>query len=82
LNTAATLWCSAAVGVQAAGGHIVPAVALTTVVLAIHTVLRPLGRTLDKVAGAKTESVAVYAVTAEVQRKHEPRARGHCCCRS
>ncbi len=38
LNTAATLWCSAAVGCQAAGGHVLPALALTGIVLIIHTV--------------------------------------------
>jgi putative Mg2+ transporter-C (MgtC) family protein len=75
LNTAATLWCSAAVGVQAAGGHILPAIALTVIVLAIHTVLRPLGRRLDKLAGTKTESVSAYTVIVEVARKHEPHVR-------
>ncbi|HUO36345.1 MAG TPA: MgtC/SapB family protein [Mycobacterium sp.] len=44
LTTAATLWCSAAVGCQAAGGHLLPAVELTDIVLSIHTVLRHWGR--------------------------------------
>jgi len=75
LNTAATLWCSAAVGAQAAGGHVLPALALTGIVLAIHAVLRPLGRLLDKVPAVTTESVAVYDVLVEVGRKHEPQLR-------
>jgi putative Mg2+ transporter-C (MgtC) family protein len=75
LNTAATLWCSAAVGCQAAGGHVVPAVALTAIVLSIHTLLRPLGRLVDKVPAVGTESVAAYTVLVQVARKHEPQLR-------
>jgi putative Mg2+ transporter-C (MgtC) family protein len=47
LNTAATLWCSAAVGVLAASGHLVFTVIGTGVVIAIHVVGRPLGRLID-----------------------------------
>jgi putative Mg2+ transporter-C (MgtC) family protein len=75
LNTAATLWCSAAVGCQAAGGHIIPALTLTGIVLGIHTVLRPLGRLLDRVPGTRDESVALYRLLVEVRRKHEPHLR-------
>jgi putative Mg2+ transporter-C (MgtC) family protein len=45
LNTAATLWCSAAVGVLAAGGH--PLFALTGTVVGIHLLGRPLGHLID-----------------------------------
>src|SRR5947209_6866679 len=41
LNTAATLWCSAAVGALAGAGLFTPAIAGTIVVLAANTVLRP-----------------------------------------
>jgi putative Mg2+ transporter-C (MgtC) family protein len=75
LNTAATLWCSAAVGCQAAGGHVIPALALTVIVLTIHAVLRPFGRLLDKLPAVTTESVAAYVVRVEVGRKHEPQLR-------
>ncbi|BBX73479.1 MgtC/SapB family protein [Mycobacterium shinjukuense] len=47
LNTAATLWCSAAVGVLAASGHLVFTVIATGTVIAIHVVGRPLGRLID-----------------------------------
>src|SRR6202046_941699 len=47
LNTAATLWCSAAVGVLAASGHLVFAVIGTGAVIAIHVLGRPLGRLID-----------------------------------
>ncbi|BCI88323.1 methyltransferase [Mycobacterium kansasii] len=47
LNTAATLWCSAAVGVLAASGHLVFALIATATVVTIHLFGRPLGRLID-----------------------------------
>ena len=55
LNTAATLWCSAAVGVLAASGQLAFAVLGTLAVLAIHVVLRPAGRLLDHAPAAGTD---------------------------
>jgi putative Mg2+ transporter-C (MgtC) family protein len=75
LNTAATLWCSAAIGCQAAAGHVVPALTLTAIVLAIHTVLRPCGRLLDRTLATKDESIALYTLLVEVDRPHEPHLR-------
>jgi len=48
LNTAATLWCSAAVGVLAASGHLVFTVIATASVVGIHLFGRPLGRLIDR----------------------------------
>jgi len=48
LNTAATLWCSAAVGVLAASGHLVFTLIATGAVIAIHLFGRPLGRLIDR----------------------------------
>jgi putative Mg2+ transporter-C (MgtC) family protein len=47
LNTAATLWCSAAVGVLAASGHLLFTLIGTGTVVAIHVLGRPLGRLID-----------------------------------
>lgn len=47
LNTAATLWCSAAVGVLAAGGHPLFALIATGTIVAIHLLGRPLGHLID-----------------------------------
>ena len=47
LNTAATLWCSAAVGVLAAGGHLVFALIATGAIVGIHLLGRPLGHLID-----------------------------------
>ena len=47
LNTAATLWCSAAVGVLAASGHPLFALIATGVIVGIHVLGRPLGHLID-----------------------------------
>jgi putative Mg2+ transporter-C (MgtC) family protein len=47
LSTAATLWCSAAVGSLAGVGATVPALLGTGFVLAVHLALRPLGMWID-----------------------------------
>jgi putative Mg2+ transporter-C (MgtC) family protein len=47
MNTAATLWCSAAVGILAGFGMLPHAVIGTLVVLGIHVGLRPLSRWID-----------------------------------
>lgn len=48
LNTAATLWCSAAVGVLAAAGELAFAVIGTSAIVGTHLLLRPLGRLIDR----------------------------------
>jgi putative Mg2+ transporter-C (MgtC) family protein len=47
LNTAASLWCSAAVGVLAASGHLLFALIATGTVVGIHLLGRPLGHLID-----------------------------------
>lgn len=48
LNTAATIWCSAAVGALAGAGLLVEATIATTAIVAIHLLFRPLGMHLEK----------------------------------
>lgn len=48
LNTAATLWCSAAVGVLAGTGDLLFALIATATIIAIHVLGRPLGRLIDR----------------------------------
>ncbi|MGV0627573.1 MgtC/SapB family protein [Mycolicibacter minnesotensis] len=48
LNTAATLWCSAAVGVLAAAGNLAFAAIGTGAIVGTHLLLRPLGRLIDR----------------------------------
>lgn len=46
LNTAATLWCTASVGVLASGGYILFAVIGAFVIIVSNLILRPLGKKL------------------------------------
>ncbi len=48
LNTAATLWCSAAVGVLSAAGDLTFALIGTGAIVGTHLLLRPLGRLIDR----------------------------------
>jgi putative Mg2+ transporter-C (MgtC) family protein len=48
MNTAATLWCSAAVGALSGAGRLLEALAGTVGVLALHLALRPLSDWLDR----------------------------------
>lgn len=48
INTAATLWCAAAIGALAASGFIWQAAVATAAVLAINIFLRPIGRRIDR----------------------------------
>jgi len=75
LNTAATLWCSAAVGVLAASGHLDLAVIGTAVVLAVHLVLRPAGRLLDRAPAAGTDAAVRTTVHLVCEREAETRMR-------
>ncbi|WP_456303000.1 MgtC/SapB family protein [Streptomyces mirabilis] len=61
LNTAATLWCSAAVGVLAASGRLDPALLGTGAVLAVHLLMRPAGRLIDRVRQHDPDTEGVHA---------------------
>ena len=69
LNTAATLWASAAVGSCAGADMIAQAVALTVFVLAGNTLLRPLVNAINRIPLDEKASEATYyfklAVTAD-----------------
>ncbi|MFI6156806.1 MgtC/SapB family protein [Kitasatospora sp. NPDC051170] len=77
LNTAATLWCSAAVGVLAASGKLELAVLGTVAVLAVHLILRPAGRLLDRApqSGSDPDSTCRAIVHLECDRKSENHIR-------
>lgn len=71
LNTAATLWCSAAAGACAGADLIVQAVLLTAFILAGNTMLGPLVEALERAPRGEAPAEAVYEVgvvapTAEV----------------
>ncbi|PII86643.1 hypothetical protein BMH32_12315 [Leucobacter sp. OLJS4] len=62
LNTAATLWASAAVGALSGGGLLLVAVGGTAAIMLSNTLLRPLGRLLDRRGERALESVATEYV--------------------
>ncbi|MFC8667525.1 MgtC/SapB family protein [Streptomyces sp. NPDC057199] len=55
LNTTATLWCSAALGVLAAGDQLLYAVLGTLTVLTVHLSLRPVARVLNRAPAAGSD---------------------------
>jgi len=76
LNTAATLWCSAAVGVLAASGHLVFTLIATAAVIAIHVLGRPLGRLIDRdQVGQDDEDLQPFLVEVVCRPKSEKYAR-------
>ncbi len=62
LNTAATLWCAAAVGMLAGAGEVVLALAVTGCVVFVNLALRPISRLLDRTPLQTTELARNYAV--------------------
>lgn len=62
LNTAATLWCSAAVGALSGVGFAAEAAVLTLAVLAGNTLLRPLVNAINRAPVDERQSEAVYEV--------------------
>lgn len=76
LNTAATLWCSAAVGVLAASGHLLFCLIATAIVLAIHLLGRPIGRLIDHDNPAEEdEDLQPYQLHLACRRKSEQHIR-------
>lgn len=62
LNTAATIWCSAAIGTLSGFGFFKLAVIGTAFVLAVNTLLRPLARLVDRQPVDPSEQEFSYAL--------------------
>jgi putative Mg2+ transporter-C (MgtC) family protein len=75
LNTAATLWCSAAIGSLAGAGLYSIAVAGTAAVVLVNIVLRPVGRAIDRQPSTGTEVPTSYAFLAVTTDEAEPHVR-------
>lgn len=61
LNTAATIWCSAAVGTLTGMGFLFEALATTSAVVLSHLILRPISNRLSKLSAySKTEVKETY----------------------
>ncbi|MET9258768.1 MgtC/SapB family protein [Amycolatopsis sp. NPDC004079] len=75
LNTAATLWCSAAVGSLAGAGLYTAAGAGTAVVMAVNIALRPLGRVVDRRPATGRETPTSYTFLAVTKDDAEAHVR-------
>jgi len=75
LNTAATLWCSAAVGAAAGAALLAEAAMLTALVIAGNTLLRPLVNAINRIPLDEKASEAIYElrVTATPEAAAEAR---------
>ena len=70
LNTAATLWCSAAVGACAGSDRLAEAALLTIFVLAGNTLLRPLANMINRIPIDERAAEATYEVRLTTSRSH------------
>ncbi len=75
LNTAATLWCSAAVGACAGADLAIEAVALTAFVLAGNTLLRPLVNAINRAPIKESRTEAIYEIRLTTTPQHVDKAR-------
>jgi putative Mg2+ transporter-C (MgtC) family protein len=75
LNTAATLWCSAAVGALAGAGMFAVAVAGTVLVVVVNVALRAVGRVVDRRPDTGEEHPTPYTFVAVTRDDHEAHVR-------
>jgi putative Mg2+ transporter-C (MgtC) family protein len=74
INTAATIWCSAAVGVLSGAGYVIEAIIGALLIVLAHLALRPVARRMDRIpASGDSEVETLYrfqAVTRAVDEAH------------
>lgn len=75
LNTAATLWCSAAIGALTGSGYLIEAAVGTGVILAANVLLRPLARNVNRHAVLTGEEEIRYSVAIICDHSHEAQIR-------
>lgn len=75
INTAATLWCAAAVGVLCGSGHFGPAIAGTVLVLVTNTLLREVSRAINATPVSAADLVREYVLTVVCREQDEVHIR-------
>ncbi|MFE0102037.1 MgtC/SapB family protein [Streptomyces sp. NPDC059009] len=75
LNTAATLWCSAAVGVLAASGRLELALLGSAAVIAVHLLLRPTSRLIDRAPQGNADTPTQLTFHVVCERREESHVR-------
>jgi putative Mg2+ transporter-C (MgtC) family protein len=76
LNTAATLWCSAAVGACAGAGELLDSVFLGFCLIGINLVFRPISQFIDRKSMARQDVATVYRIIVVCPALDEVRVRG------
>jgi putative Mg2+ transporter-C (MgtC) family protein len=75
LNTAATLWCSAAIGVLAGAGFLLYAVVATGFIVFVNLLLRPIVRFINRQPFTSTELELGYLVSVTCRNQDEAHIR-------
>ena len=75
LNTAATLWCSAAIGVLAGGGHLLFATVATGFVVFVNLLLRPIVNFINRQPLTATELEIGYILSVTCRSPDEAHVR-------
>ncbi len=75
LNTAATLWCSAAVGACAGAGEMLDAVFVTVLLVGINLMFRPISRLIDRRSLARVDRAVIYRLSAVCPASYEQEVR-------
>lgn len=75
LNTAATLWCAAAVGLLAGGGFLVAAAITTTLIVLTNLFLRPVVQIINRQIPNAAEVELRYSVRIVTKPEQEARVR-------
>jgi putative Mg2+ transporter-C (MgtC) family protein len=76
MSTAATLWCSAAIGTLAGAGLVAEAAIGTAAILVIHLALRPLVRRIDTRLKQAVQVDTVYRLRAVCESRESAVVRG------
>src|ERR1700761_567050 len=77
LNTAATLWCSAAVGACVGSGELLDGIFVAFLLIGINSVLRPLSRFIDQRSLAKLPVNVLYRLQILCDASHAEEAKRH-----
>lgn len=75
LNTAGTMWASAAVGTLAGSGAYPEAAVGTAFILAVNVILRPIGRRINQRPTEGTEVITLYTIDVSCPHENEARVR-------
>lgn len=71
LNTAATLWCSAAVGMMAGAGHMPYAAIMTGMIMFINVALRPFVKLIKKYTRSEPTKERIFQIRLRCARSDE-----------